>query len=206
MLSPASKAGLVGAVLTTLALAASSIASWEGKRNTPYRDPVGIETVCYGETAAPMRRYSDAECRAMLEQRAGEFMEGVRLRNPAIAAYPNQWAAHTSFAYNVGLVTYGKSSVASLFARGRQADACRFLGHYVYAGGKRLAGLERRRAAETTSPSILRRRGWSQASFAPGDKVKLEGMPSQDGSYLMRITRAFREDGTEIGIPAGTNN
>ena len=60
--------------------------------------------------------------------------------------------------------------------------------------------------AETTSPSILRRRGWSQASFAPGDKVKLEGMPSQDGSYLMRITRAFREDGTEIGIPPGTNN
>jgi hypothetical protein len=60
--------------------------------------------------------------------------------------------------------------------------------------------------AETTSPSILRRRGWSQASFKPGDKVKLEGMPSLDGSYLMRITRAFREDGTEIGIPPGTNN
>ena len=60
--------------------------------------------------------------------------------------------------------------------------------------------------AETTSPSILRRRGWSQESFEPGDKVKLEGMPSQDGSYLMRITRAFREDGTEIGIPAGTSN
>ena len=60
--------------------------------------------------------------------------------------------------------------------------------------------------AETTSPSILRRRGWSQASFKPGDKVKLEGMPSIDGSYLMRITRAFREDGTEIGVPPGTNN
>jgi Family of unknown function (DUF6152) len=60
--------------------------------------------------------------------------------------------------------------------------------------------------AETTSPSILRRRGWSQASFEPGDKVKLEGMPSIDGTYLMRITRAFREDGTEIGVPPGTNN
>jgi hypothetical protein len=60
--------------------------------------------------------------------------------------------------------------------------------------------------AETTSPSILRRRGWSQASFKLGDKVKLEGMPSLDGSYLMRITRAFREDGTEIGLPPGTNN
>jgi hypothetical protein len=60
--------------------------------------------------------------------------------------------------------------------------------------------------AETTSPSILRRRGWSQTSFKPGDKVKLEGMPSLDGSYLMRITRAFREDGTEIGLPPGTSN
>src|SRR5688500_7638256 len=60
--------------------------------------------------------------------------------------------------------------------------------------------------AETTSPSILRRRGWSQESFKPGEKVKLEGMPSLDGSYLIRITRAWREDGTEIGVPPGTNN
>ena len=60
--------------------------------------------------------------------------------------------------------------------------------------------------AETTSPSILRRRGWSQSSFVAGEKVKLEGMPSIDGSYLMRITRAFREDGTEIGVPRGTDN
>jgi hypothetical protein len=60
--------------------------------------------------------------------------------------------------------------------------------------------------AETTSPSILRRRGWSQTSFTPGEKVTLEGMPSLDGTYLMRITRAFREDGTEIGVPRGTDN
>jgi hypothetical protein len=67
-------------------------------------------------------------------------------------------------------------------------------------------GEEQQWTAETTSPSILRRRGWSQESFKPGDKVKLEGMPSVDGSYLIRITRAFREDGTEIGLPPGTNN
>ena len=60
--------------------------------------------------------------------------------------------------------------------------------------------------AETTSPSILRRRGWSQDSFKPGERITLEGMPSIDGSYLMRITRAFREDGTEIGVPRGTDN
>lgn len=60
--------------------------------------------------------------------------------------------------------------------------------------------------AETTSPSILRRRGWSQQSFEPGEKVRIQGLPSADGSYLVRITRAFREDGTEIGIPRGTDN
>jgi hypothetical protein len=67
-------------------------------------------------------------------------------------------------------------------------------------------GAKQEWTAETTSPSILRRRGWSQESFKPGEKVKLEGMPSQDGSYLLRITRAFREDGTEIGLPPGTSN
>jgi hypothetical protein len=60
--------------------------------------------------------------------------------------------------------------------------------------------------AETTSPSILRRRGWSQQSFTPGEEVRIEGLPSRDGSYLVRIQRAFREDGTEIGIPRGTDN
>ena len=59
--------------------------------------------------------------------------------------------------------------------------------------------------AETTSPSLLRRRGWSRESFAPGATVTLEGMPSLDGSWLMRITRAWSEDGTEIGIPSGIN-
>lgn len=60
--------------------------------------------------------------------------------------------------------------------------------------------------AETTSPSVLRRRGWSQSSFKVGEMIKLEGLPSVDGSYLLRITRAWREDGSEVGVPRGTDN
>lgn len=146
---PAAAAGIGGAALAALALAVATIGPWEGKRNEPYRDPIGVLTVCYGETRVPMRRYSDAECWAMLEVAAAGFLEGVRRRNPGIAQHPHQWAAHTSFAYNVGLGTYGRSSVARLFEQGRQADACRFMGRYVYAGGQRLRGLVRRRAAET---------------------------------------------------------
>ncbi len=146
--STGTKAGLVGSVLTALALAVATIAPWEGKRNDPYRDPIGILTVCYGETRVEMRRYSDAECLEMLEEASAEFLEGVRRRNPAIVHHPYQWAAHTSFAYNVGIGTYSRSSVARLFEEGRQVEACRFLGRYVYAGGSKLRGLERRRAAE----------------------------------------------------------
>ncbi|MBU1253207.1 MAG: lysozyme [Alphaproteobacteria bacterium] len=142
-------AGLVGSVVAMLGLAVATIAPWEGKRNDPYRDPIGILTVCYGETRVEMRRYTDAECTAMLEEAAAGFAEGVRARNPAIIEFPYQWAAHTSFAYNVGLGAYNRSSVARLFADGQQRAACNFLGRYVYAGGTRLRGLVRRRAAET---------------------------------------------------------
>ena len=141
-------AGLVGSVVAMLGLVVTTIAPWEGKRNDPYRDPIGIQTVCYGETRVEMRRYTDAECTAMLEAATAEFAEGVRIRNPGIVEFPHQWAAHTSFAYNVGLAAYGRSSVARLFEQGQQRAACKFLTRYVYAGGKRLRGLERRRAAE----------------------------------------------------------
>lgn len=60
--------------------------------------------------------------------------------------------------------------------------------------------------AETTSPSVLRRRGWSQDSMKVGETVTLTGIPSLDGSLLMRITRAVRADGTEIGVPRGIDN
>jgi Family of unknown function (DUF6152) len=67
-------------------------------------------------------------------------------------------------------------------------------------------GEVQRWTAETTSPSVLRRRGWSQASMKPGDTVTLTGIPALDGSLLMRITRAVRADGTEIGVPRGIDN
>jgi hypothetical protein len=53
--------------------------------------------------------------------------------------------------------------------------------------------------AETNSPSILRRRGWSPDSLHVGDKVTLEGWPARDGSRYIRIRAAFRANGEPIG-------
>jgi hypothetical protein len=60
--------------------------------------------------------------------------------------------------------------------------------------------------AETSSPSGLKRRGWSRDSLKPGDTVTLEGYAALDGSRLMRITRVWLEDGTEVGVPPGISN
>jgi DNA/RNA endonuclease YhcR with UshA esterase domain len=53
---------------------------------------------------------------------------------------------------------------------------------------------------ETSAPSALRRRGWSQESIHAGDVVTIEGIPAVDGSRLMRIVKIIRADGTEVGV------
>jgi Family of unknown function (DUF6152) len=53
--------------------------------------------------------------------------------------------------------------------------------------------------AETNSPSILRRRGWSPNSLHVGDKVTIEGWLARDGSKYLRMRSATRANGEPIG-------
>jgi hypothetical protein len=54
--------------------------------------------------------------------------------------------------------------------------------------------------AETNSPSILRRRGWTKDSLKIGDVITMEGWPARDGSKYMRM-RKVTKDGKPVGIP-----
>lgn len=49
--------------------------------------------------------------------------------------------------------------------------------------------------AETNSPSVLRRRGWSRDSLKPGDRITITGFPSRDEGNYMRISVIEFEDG-----------
>lgn len=49
--------------------------------------------------------------------------------------------------------------------------------------------------AETNSPNILRRRGWSKDSLKPGDEITIVGFPSRDGTPYMRISTITFADG-----------
>ena len=53
--------------------------------------------------------------------------------------------------------------------------------------------------AETNSPSVLVRRGWTREAIKPGDIITVEGWPSRDGKPYMRLRRALRADGSLIG-------
>ena len=67
-------------------------------------------------------------------------------------------------------------------------------------------GEEQRWTCETSAPSALRRRGWSQEVMQEGETMTLWGIRARDGSFLMRITRAIKADGTEIGVSRNLND
>lgn len=124
------------------------VSAWEGKSNDPYKDIVGVWTVCYGETRVQMRRYSDAECRDMLANGLADFAEPVLKRNPELRGHPYQLSAMVSFAYNAGGANYNRSSMSRLFSQGRWVSACNALSKWTFAGGRRVRGLVNRREAE----------------------------------------------------------
>jgi hypothetical protein len=52
--------------------------------------------------------------------------------------------------------------------------------------------------AETNSPNILRRRGWSKDSLKAGDEITVLGFPARDGTSYMRISKITFADGREL--------
>jgi hypothetical protein len=56
--------------------------------------------------------------------------------------------------------------------------------------------------AETNSPSILERRGWTRESIKVGEIISIEGWPARDGSRYLRVRAVRRADGTPVGTAA----
>lgn len=150
MSAPRNLSGKVigGSVAAVLLAAAALIAPWEGLRTDPYRDIVGVWTVCYGETNAEMRRYTVAECEAMLARSVERYAEGVAkcIRRPLTV---NQWAAVTSWAYNVGTGAACNSTLVRKINAGEPPEVwCLQLLRWDKSGGRTVRGLTLRRQAE----------------------------------------------------------
>lgn len=133
------------------AIAVALIAGWEGLRTVAYRDPVGIPTVCFGETRGVKMgdRYTVAECKEKLGNALLEYDAGMIkcLKNPA-AIPDGVYVAMLSLSYNIGTGAFCRSSLPRLLDAGAYRAACDRLTAFNKAGGRVLKGLVNRRAAE----------------------------------------------------------
>lgn len=141
-----------GTLAASLLISTPFIGGWEGKRNDPYKDIAGIQTVCYGETRVKMRRYSDEECLKMLEKAVKGFAEPVLKATPGLTEHPKALAAATSLAYNIGMTNYNNSSARKRFNEGNLVGGCSAIKLWDKAriNGKlqTVKGLQNRRDAE----------------------------------------------------------
>ena len=131
-----------------IALATSMLTGFEGIRQYAYRDPVGIPTVCMGETRGVKigDHYTLDECKAMATARVAEFAAGVDAAL-TVPVSDKTYAAFVSWSYNLGIGAF-KAKIAPLANLGDIAGACRKMGQYVYAHGIKLPGLVTRRQEE----------------------------------------------------------
>ncbi len=132
-----------------LALAVPVVIFFEGTRQRAYLDPVQIPTICRGHTKGVKLGQTATldQCDEMLLQdllRADAEMKSC-IRVPL---NDNQRAAFASFTFNAGGGNFCGSTMARKLNAGDYAGACNELPRWVYAGGKVLPGLVKRRQAE----------------------------------------------------------
>lgn len=132
-----------------IAAAIGLVAAWEGRSLVAYVDPVGIPTICDGYTQGVELgdAASPARCDALTEQEVRKALAVVDRSVPQ-SLPDGVRVALASFVYNVGPGAYGSSTLLRKLRAGDRVGACNQLPRWVYAGGKKLRGLERRREAE----------------------------------------------------------
>ncbi|MFP3331443.1 MULTISPECIES: lysozyme [unclassified Pseudomonas] len=127
----------------------SLIKSFEGLRLQAYQDSVGVWTIGYGATRSvqPGMKVSKEQAERMLLRDVKRFEPEVE-RLITSPLNQNQWDALVSFTYNLGAANLESSTLRRLINAGNYVAAADQFPRWNKAGGKVLAGLVRRRAAE----------------------------------------------------------
>jgi lysozyme len=139
----------IGAAAGAISIATAVVSYYEGFEPTAYRDPVGIPTICYGHTATARmgQTISQAKCTALLQADLGHAFAAVD-RRARVELPPPTRAALASFVYNVGEGAFARSTLLRKLNARDLRGACNELSRWVYAGGRKLNGLIKRRATE----------------------------------------------------------
>lgn len=128
----------------------------EGTRNRPYRCPAGLWTVGVGHLIGDgkslppeyNRVFSKEEIDAILKRDLKRFEHGILKMLPNVPLRQCEFDALVSFAFNLGLGTFQRSTLRQALLRGDKKAAMDSLVKYCRAGGKILKGLQNRRLDE----------------------------------------------------------
>lgn len=128
------------------------IKRFEGFSRTVYFCPAGYPTIGYGHVVKPYENFSagidEAQAEELLRQDA-VIAERAVLRLINVPLTDGQFDALVSFTYNLGGGALQRSTLRRKINREEHADVPEQFMRWVWAGGRKLKGLIRRREAET---------------------------------------------------------
>jgi lysozyme len=127
------------------------IKQFEGLKLKAYLDIVGVPTIGYGSTGPDIKIgmvWTTEQCEERLKKDLEKFEKAI-LTSVKVPLTQNQFDALVCFTYNVGSGAFTGSTLLKLLNKSESITkvADQFL-RWNKAGGKEVAGLTRRRAAE----------------------------------------------------------
>jgi lysozyme len=128
----------------------------EGVRSRPYRCPANLWTVGVGHLIGDgkllpdtwNRTFTEAEIDGLLKSDLRRFELGISKMLPNVPLRQCEFDCLVSFAFNLGLGTFQRSTLRQALLRGDKKAAMESLIKYCRAGGKILKGLQKRRLDE----------------------------------------------------------
>lgn len=157
------------------------IKQWEGLRLRAYRCPAGVWTIGYGHTGNVRAGMEITEegADALLVSDLATFERAVA-RAVKVPLTQHQFDALVSFAFNVGVEAFRKSTLLRKLNALDYAAVPGELAKWVHAGGRKLDGLVNRRAAEAGL--------WVRGSHVAGRDVPAAAEPARARDVLATDT------------------
>ena len=131
------------------------IKRFEGLELKPYKCPAGIPTIGYGNTYYPSGSKVKLTDPVITKEKAEELLKFLLgSYEKSVDSFcrddisQNQFDALVDFAYNAGTKALLTSKLLIKLNAGKYVEASQEFPKWVYAGGKKLPGLVRRREAE----------------------------------------------------------
>jgi len=126
-----------GILAAATMIAIPFIGDKEGDKLDSYKDVVGVWTICEGVTGKQVRpgeKLTQSQCDSLDKSKIGQFMSEVAILLK-VPVSPQTLAAHTSFAYNIGISGYARSKTLKLTNEGHIAQGCHAMANWETAGG-----------------------------------------------------------------------